>query len=75
MNGATSLETGLVHDIPALLVERVTMAAMSDYCPPFAAVLVNTVVINGLSRQLDGNRDGRWIRHKPTLRSKIVLNC
>lgn len=47
MNGAT----GLLHDIPALLVERVTMAAMSDYCHPFTAAVVNSVAANGLSRQ------------------------
>lgn len=52
MSGATSLETGLLHGIPALLVERVTMAAMSDYCHPFTAVLVNTVAINSLSKQI-----------------------
>lgn len=47
MNGAlASLETGLLHGIPALLVERVAMAAMADCCNPFTAVLVNTVAIN-----------------------------
>lgn len=29
------------------------MAAMSEYCHPFTAVLVNTEAVNGLSRQLD----------------------
>ena len=53
MNGATSLATELLHDIPALLVERVTMAAMSDCCHPFTAALVNTVAANGLPGQLD----------------------
>lgn len=52
MNGATSLETGLPHDIPVLLVGRVTMAAMSGYCQPFTAVLVNTVAIHGSSGQI-----------------------